>query len=417
MGTLTSTWKQALQRFPGLSDSEVGFDKIQASTAIGTCLDSSSRLAFLQADFERIASAQSNDSDVAAQQMGSLRTAMGNVLNASQETRTASDLACEFSVQVERDAGQMEHHIQGVSRSIGEAQSLLTDLSSRSAKIEQIVQSIDSIARQTTLLAINAKIESARAGKSGRGFAVVADAVKHLAVQTNDATLTIQKLLGATVSDVRRAGVLINHAMQEVSVSESLAKGVAGKSMDARSQAGIVESEVAVIVNQIDAVSESTQSLDQRVLRLADGSRQVTDTASQARESARSVLEAAILLKRHVQRINDHQGTQLNQRMMNLTEIARGETVLALNANSAGVAAARERIRRIDETLGLILAEGNSSELKAEFGHTWQEYIELREQALALAEQGKTTEAIEFTARRNRPKYQEIRQLLNEWSG
>ena len=63
-------------------------------------------------------------------------------------------------------------------------------------EMNTIVELIDDITSQTSLLALNASIEAARAGDAGRGFAVVASEITGMADRTKDATIHINELIG-----------------------------------------------------------------------------------------------------------------------------------------------------------------------------------------------------------------------------
>ncbi|WP_429082638.1 methyl-accepting chemotaxis protein [Brassicibacter mesophilus] len=93
----------------------------------------------------------------------------------------------------------------------------INDLNQKSKAIDGIVATIDSIASQTNLLALNAAIEAARAGEHGRGFAVVADEVRNLAEESSSATKEIQKTL-QQITDI------INNVSSSIEESKKIAE-------------------------------------------------------------------------------------------------------------------------------------------------------------------------------------------------
>jgi len=127
----------------------------------------------------------------------------------------------------------VEGSIQGMQRIQEQMESVaesIVRLSEQSQAIGEIIATVNDLAEQSNLLAVNAAIEAARAGEQGKGFAVVAQEVKSLAEQSKQATAQVRTILG----EIQKAtGAAVMAAEQGAKAVEAGMKqsGEAGESI------------------------------------------------------------------------------------------------------------------------------------------------------------------------------------------
>ncbi|MCH5348151.1 MAG: methyl-accepting chemotaxis protein [Oscillospiraceae bacterium] len=171
------------------------------------------------------------------------------------------------------DARNIAHETASAVRSSNQQmQNLLgamEEISNSSEEIKKIINTIEDIAFQTNILALNASIEAARAGMAGRGFAVVADEVRNLAGKSSEASVQTSKLIEHSVEAVNKGMRFADSA------SKSLSSVV--------DQTDEIDSIIVQINEQSHEQSTCMENVNQKVGVVAD---YVSSAAANAEESA-----------------------------------------------------------------------------------------------------------------------------------
>ncbi len=163
-----------------------------------------------------------NNASAQHSQTDQIATAMTEMLQTSAEIATnMQQSASETEIlQTQGKEGRSridagEESVRQLDAEIDKSYEIVKELSDNTHAISGLLATIEGIAQQTNLLALNAAIEAARAGEQGRGFAVVADEVRSLSQRTQASTEEIQGM----ISKLRKSS---DHAMKSMSNSKEM---------------------------------------------------------------------------------------------------------------------------------------------------------------------------------------------------
>lgn len=262
-----------------------------------------------------------------------------------------------------RQAHETVEGMNKIKRAMEAVSVRVSDLGARSQEIGKIVATIDDIAAQTNLLALNAAIEAARAGEQGRGFAVVADEVRKLAERSSGATKEIAALVGGIQTRLREAVEAMQVGGKEIEVGYKLAAdaGVALDDILARSQ------NVGKQVVQISRAAQELEGLSTGMVDAIDRINRIVEqnaAATQQMATSSGRVSKAVEITTDVAEDTSAASQQVSANVEEMS--AQAEEVLAA-AHSL-----TETAEDLDKTLALFKTSGSSHAKAATRGHAVQ---------------------------------------------
>jgi methyl-accepting chemotaxis protein len=177
-------------------------------------------------------------------------------------------------------------------------------LSEQGQTIGEIMLSVNDLAEQSNLLAVNASIEAAKAGEQGKGFAVVAQEVRNLAEQSKQATIQVRSILN-DIQKATNAAVMVTEQGSkavEAGVKQSVQAGESVQKLgESISEAAQAATQIAVSSQQqmagMDQVAQAMESIKTASTQHVAATKQTAIAAKDIQEMGRKLTEIVAMYK------------------------------------------------------------------------------------------------------------------------
>lgn len=230
----------------------------------------------------------------------SIETMKDTMQETLEHTKSMSELASNSYQKTQNYIKTMQlavESIQQIGYSSESIQKKVLQLGSSAQEIAAFTDTIEKIAGQTNMLALNASIEAARAGEHGRGFSVVASQIGELAAESRKATKNIVQQITHMNQNVEETHIAV------IQNGELVTAGIS-EIEDAKKEAG----------NLVRLQEESSQRVDnvqqniivnvehqQKVSEMADGMNDIISQSQKQIESIQQAIQQQIVLAQHVE--------------------------------------------------------------------------------------------------------------------
>lgn len=206
-----------------------------------------------------------------------LASHINEVSDGIQKTAMGAKKASQISQEVGSSILESNEKMQHMNLAIQK-------ISSKSTEINNIIKTIEDIAFQTNILALNASVEAARAGVAGKGFAVVADEVRDLASKSSEAAKNTAVLIDQTVEAVEEGSAMAKDTAESmlavVAQADEVNKLIEGIAEYSAKQASATEE----VLRGIDRISDVVQSNLSTAEKSAAASEELSGQANMLKE-------------------------------------------------------------------------------------------------------------------------------------
>ncbi|HAR80432.1 MAG TPA: hypothetical protein DCR21_06325 [Succinivibrionaceae bacterium] len=204
----------------------------------------------------------------------------------AKNCETAAATAAQSNTTTQNGVAKVQETIEGIKHQVVKSKEdaeLIQALVDQAFKIGSIVETIDDIANQTNLLALNAAIEAARAGEAGKGFAVVADEVRALASRTSTSTREITKMVAQVQTDANNANESMRSSVNNMDKLATEASSIEELLHNITDQVGDVNQQITQIATAAEEQTTATSEISANMQDITNAAQGFSSEVSNAR--------------------------------------------------------------------------------------------------------------------------------------
>lgn len=229
---------------------------------------------------------QRNETNAVAEAVNQLAQSTQDIIQHVHNANSQVEQTLNLGQDGIRQVSKSQRSVNDLASKLDSASDVVTRLNSHAQGITGILNTIEEIAEQTNLLALNAAIEAARAGEAGRGFAVVADEVRSLSQRTSSSTSEIQHVM----ESVQQSSTEATQLMQASSMLAEESVADAGQAKEMLTQILEAVEAISHLATHISSATEQQAALSEEIHSNTDIIRGVADDLAQdADESEQQV--------------------------------------------------------------------------------------------------------------------------------